>query len=304
MSCSETNYCSNPNIINTDNNLFCLNCYGSFKKDKTISKPVQVNKYQCCDNVNIIYQDNYDYCVNCGTIYEKFVDTPTYLENDEFQTNILYKTKKVHSLYKYLQKIHPEIKLIVIYDFIMELIDEIKKFYNLKERPFKTYVPYLYNYYQIKNKNIPIIDSFKKEKNLFLEEELFKKINQIHNKYSDSVDNNEIVIIKELVINDQPSNKYYYFNKSKNKYIKKTRYCQFDDCVKIGNYKENNINFCKKHAEKSVNINNKTISKKCDYNNCKKNVIDKYCQNHKFKCVDNECDIRIMKDNSYCKIHR
>ena len=38
MSCSETSYCSNPNIINTDDNLFCLNCYASFKKDKNISK--------------------------------------------------------------------------------------------------------------------------------------------------------------------------------------------------------------------------------------------------------------------------
>ena len=36
----------------------------------------------------------------------------------------------------------------------------------------------------------------------------------------------------------------------------------------------------------------------------KKNTIDKYCQNHKFKCIDNECNTRIMKNNSYCKIHR
>ena len=303
MSCSETSYCSNPNIINTDDNLFCLNCYASFKKDKNISKTVQVNKYQCCDDVNILFQDDYDICVNCYTIHEKFVDTPTYLENDEFQTNILYKTKKVHLPYKYLQKNYPQIKSTVVYDFIMESIDEIKNFYNLKERPFKTYVPYLYNYYQMKNKNIPIINSFKKEKDLFLEKELLKKINEIHNKYSDSVDEIE-TIIKELVIDDQPSNKYYYFNKTKNKYIKKNRYCQFDDCLKIGNFKFNKLNYCKTHAENSININNKTISKKCDYNNCKKNVIDKYCQNHKYKCVDQECDIRIMKDNSHCKIHR
>ena len=108
----------------------------------------------------------------------------------------------------------------MVYDFIMESIDEIKKFYHLKDRPFKKYVPYLYNYYQMKNKNIPIIDDFKKEKDLFLEKELLKKINKIHNKYSDSVDEIE-TIIKELVIDDQPSNKYYYFNKTKNKYIKK-----------------------------------------------------------------------------------
>ena len=107
-----------------------------------------------------------------------------------------------------------------------------------------------------------------------------------------------------MVVDDQPSNKYYYFNKTKNKYFKKNRYCQFNDCLKIGNFKYNNLKYCKKHAENSININNKTISKKCDYNNCKKNTIEKYCQNHKYKCVDNECNMRIMKDNSYCKIHR
>ena len=202
---------------------------------------------------------------------------------------------------------YPQIKSTVIYDFIMESIDEIKKFYNMKERPFKTYIPYLYNYYQMKNKNTPIINSFKKEKDLFLEEKLLKKINEIHNKYSDSITediDNENSNIKELVIDDQPKNKYYYFNKSKNKYLKIYKYCQFEDCLKIGNFKYNNLRYCKKHAENSININNKTVSKKCDYNNCKKNAIDKYCQNHKYKCVDHECDIRIMKDNSYCKIHR
>ena len=164
MSCSVTSYCSNPNIINTDDALFCLNCYESFKKDKNISKPVQVNKYQCCNDVNILYEDNYDVCVNCGTMHEKYIETSTYLENDKFITNILHQTKKVYLPYKYLQEIYPEIKSSVIYDFIMESIDEIKNFYNLKERRFKTYVPYLYNYYQMKNENIPIINSFKKEK--------------------------------------------------------------------------------------------------------------------------------------------
>ena len=303
MSCSETNYCSNPNIINTDDNLFCLNCYASFKKDKN-TKTVQVDNYQCCDNPNIIYQDDFDYCVNCGTIHQKFVQTSIYLENDKFITNVLHQNKKIHLPYKYLQKIYPQIKSSVIYNFIMESIDEIKKFYNLKERAFKTYVPYLYNYYQMKNKNIPIIDDFKKEKDLFLEE-LLKKINEIHSKYFDSVDNEIETTIKELVIDDKPSNKYYCFNKTKNKYLKKYKYCQFEDCLKIGNFKfDNNLRYCKKHAEKSININNKKVSMKCDYNNCKKNTIDKYCQNHKYKCVDNECDIRIMKDNSYCKIHR
>ena len=137
MSCSETSFCSNPNIINTDDNLFCLNCYVNFKKDKNISKPVKYDKFQCCNDINILYQDNYDVCVDCGTIHEKFVDTNTYLENDEFITNILHQTKKNYLPYKYLQKIYPQIKSFVIYDFIIESIDEIKKFYNLKERPFK-----------------------------------------------------------------------------------------------------------------------------------------------------------------------
>ena len=90
MSCCETNYCSNPNIINTDDNLFCMNCYASFKKDKNISKPVQVNKYRCRDNVNILYQDDYDVCVNCGTMHEKYVENPTYLENDIYIKLIYY----------------------------------------------------------------------------------------------------------------------------------------------------------------------------------------------------------------------
>ena len=31
-------------------------------------------------------------------------------ENDSYQTNVLYKIKKVHNLYKYLTKNYPEIK--------------------------------------------------------------------------------------------------------------------------------------------------------------------------------------------------
>ena len=83
-------------------------------------------------------------------------------------------------------------------------------------------------------------------------------------KYSDSNnEDNENSNIKELVKKDDKlNNKYYYFNKSKNKYFKKTRYCQFKNCLKIGNFKNNNINYCKNHAKDSVNINNKTVSKK------------------------------------------
>ena len=204
-----------------------------------------------------------------------------------------------------MQKSYPQIKKSVIYDFIMESIDEIKKFYNLKERPFKKYVGYLYNYYQMKNKNIPNIPEFKKEKDLFIEEELLNKINEIHNKYSDNFDEEIETLIQELVIDNQPSNIYYYFNKSKNKYIKRNKYCQFEDCLKIGNFKkEDNLRYCKQHSTDSVNINNKKVSKNCEYNNCKRKTTNKYCQNHKYKCVDNECNIRIMRDNFYCKFHR
>ena len=104
-------------------------------------------------------------------------------------------------------------------------------------------------------------------------------------------------------------NKYYYFNKSKNQYFKKTRYCSYQDCYKIGNFKneKDNKKYCKQHSNNNVvNINNKSKVIKCNYNNCKKNIkSDKeYCQNHIYKCSDNECDIRIMKNNFYCKLHK
>ena len=173
----------------------------------------------------------------------------------------------------------------------MESIDEIKKFHNLRDRPFKRYVPYLYNYYQIKNKNIPSIPEFKKEKFLILEKDLLNKINEIYIKYSKSVDDNDVneTLIKELVIDDEKANnKYHYFNKSKNEYIKIFKYCQFEDCIKIGNFTVDKKDIVKKHSnDLSVNKNTKTVSKKCNYNNCKRNVIKtKYCQNHKFKCED------------------
>ena len=42
---------------------------------------------------------------------------------------------------------------------------------------------------------------------------------------------------------------------------------------------------------------------KCKYGNCKKNINSNfnYCQNHKFKCKKNNCDIRILKENFYSK---
>ena len=118
---------------------------------------------------------------------------------------------------------YPEINSTIIYDFILESIDEIKKFYKLQDRPFKKYTSFLYNYYQIKDKDVPNIKHFKKEKDLYLEEKLIKKIHKIHKKYSDNIDDNIETVIKQLVIDDQPSSKYYYFNKSKNKYLKKNK---------------------------------------------------------------------------------
>ena len=255
--------------------------------------------------MNILYLDLFDVCQNCGAQHQKFSEIPNYEEDDKSQTNVLYNQKKIHMPYEYLKETYPEIKLIKIYDYILESIDEIKKFYKHKDRHFKKYVPYLYNYYKMKNNNIKNIEKFKKEKNLYIEEELFKKINEIHNKYSDNIDEDIETIIKKLVIDDKQSSKYYHFNKTKNRYFKKTRYCQFEDCTKIGNYKIDNINYCKQHSiTNSVDINNKLISKKCKYKDCKRKSTIDYCTNHKHKCVDNEFNIRIMKSDSYCKVHR
>ena len=43
------------------------------------------------------------------------------------------------------------------------------------------------------------------------------------------------------------------------------------------------------------NVNSKTV---------KKTTKTDYCANHKHKCLDNDCDTRIMKNDSYCKIHK
>ena len=90
----------------------------------------------------------------------RFSDQPSFLENDEYQTNILYKSKKVHVPYKYLKSKFPEIEFEKIYDFILESIQYIQDFYKLKRKPYTKYVPYLYNFYQEKDSNIPIIQNF------------------------------------------------------------------------------------------------------------------------------------------------
>ena len=148
---------------------------------------------------------------------------------------------------------------------------------------------------------------------MILDQKVIDKLNELCIKYCDSKVINKSKNIKSDNINiktvddGEILNKYYYFNKSKNNYFKKTRYCQFNNCYKIGNFKDNNNNksYCEQYSNNNVvNINNKSKFIKCNYNNCKKNIkSDKeYCQNHKFKCIDDECNIRIMKNNFYCKL--
>ena len=243
------------------------------------------------------------------------VNEPSFLENDEYQTNILYKSKKVHVPYKYLKIKFPEIKFEKIYDFILESIQYIQDFYKLKRKPYTKYVPYLSNFYQEKDSNIPIIKNFNENKDLILDQKIIDKLNELYIKYSDSKKIfNKSKNIKSDNINIKPVdneeilNKYYYFNKSKNQYFKKTRYCSYQDCYKIGNFKneKDNKKYCKEHSNNNVvNINDKSKVIKCKYNNCKKNIKSdkKYCRNHKYKCIDDECNIRIMKNDFYCKFH-
>ena len=248
------------------------------------------------------------YCVLCGTIHQKIVNELPYLEDDQYQTNVIYTTKKVHIPYKYLKRNFKQIKYERVYDFILNAIQIIQDHYKLKRKPFNKYVPILYNFYKEFDQTIPVIEKYKNN-DIILEKEitdqLYKLLNIETNINSNYIKTNE----KDNKPDDDETilKKYYYFNKTKNKYFKRNKYCQFNKCFKIGNYKneKNNKNYCKEHSDNiKININNKSISKKCKYDNCKKNTIDKYCQNHKFKCEDNECNTRIMKNNSYCKIHR
>ena len=91
-------------------------------------------------------------------------EEPSFLENDEYQTNVLYKSKKVHVPYKYLKSKFPEIKFEKIYDFILESIEYIQDFYKIKRKPYTKYAPYLYNVYQEKESHIPIIKNLMKTK--------------------------------------------------------------------------------------------------------------------------------------------
>ena len=311
MKCSLENTCSNPMLESVDNQIFCFNCYGIYEKG---IKKLIYQKFECCDNPNILETPIQNICTNCGNIEMVYTEEPSFLENDEYQTNVLYKSKKVHVPYKYLKSKFPEIRFEKIYDFILESIEYIQDFHKIKRKPFTKYVPHLYNFYQEKDTNIPVIKNFNENKNLILDQKIIDKLNELYIKHSNSKKTivNKSKNIKSYNINIKPVdneeilNKYYYFNKSKNQYLKKTRYCSYLDCYKIANFKKDNIKYCKEHSNNSININDKSTVIKCNYNNCKKNIESdkKYCQNHKFKCLDDECDIRIMKNNSYCKFHK
>ena len=305
MKCSIETTCENPKLETIGNEVFCFNCHGLYEKG--IKKTIY-QQYQCCENPNIVISNLYDICYSCGNTHEKIINEIPYLENDEYQTNILYNSKKVHIPYKYLKKLYPEIKYEKIYDFILNSIQIIQDYYKLKRKPYSKYIPSLYNFYKEIFPDTQIIENFE-DKNLILEKEIIDELYKLLN-LKTNIDSN---YIKSNNKSNKPVNdeailkKFYYFNKTKNKYFKKNKYCNFKNCLKIGNFKNknNSKNYCKEHSDNNrININNKSISKKCDYNNCKKNTIDKYCQNHKFKCIDNDCDIRIMKNDSYCKIHR
>ena len=281
--------CVNPNIIKLNEEYHvCLNCL--------FSTPIIDKKSDdCCDNPN---SNSNGICLNCSTIHQIFTNKLEFQENDAYQTNILYKIKKVHNPYKYLKKNYPQIKDEKIYNFIFESIQIIQDFYKLKRKSFGKYVPYLYNFYRENNKLIPNL--FKTDKDLILDKKIIDKLNKLTN------NKNKSKIIKPK--NDKTFNeKYYYFNKSKNDYFKKLKYCSFNNCLKIANFKDNltNKKYCKNHSNDNViNINNKINFSNCKYNNCKKSTKNNYCQNHKFKCKKNNCNIRILTENYFCSNHR
>ena len=99
MKCSIKTTCDNPHLEKVNSQIFCFNCYGLYGSG--IKKKLFI-KNRCCDEPNIIKTPVQDICRNCGNIEMRFVDQPSFLENDEYQTNILYKSKKVDIPYKYL----------------------------------------------------------------------------------------------------------------------------------------------------------------------------------------------------------
>ena len=258
--------CNNHNIKKIQNLYVCLNCLSS--------TPINNKSDDCCNNPNI---NSKGICINCGTIHLKFKIELEFQKNNAYQTNVLFKIKKVHNPYKYLNKNYPEIKNKKIYDFILESIQFIQDFYKLKRKPFGKYVPYLYEFYRENDESIP--ELYEIDKDLILEKEIIDKLNELTNNKNKS----KIIKQKKYKIID---NKYYYFNKSKNEYFKKSRYCSYNDCIKIANFIDNwnDKKYCKNHIDNNadvININYKYT--KCKYDNCKKSTKNIYCQNHELK---------------------
>ena len=272
MNCSATTSCSNPKISKMRDEFFCFNCFESFIKDENTT-PERVNIYQCCETPDIHFGDLNDVCVNCGTIHQKMLNELPYMEGDEYQT-VLHKSKKVHVPYQYLRMNFPEIVYTEIYDFIQNSIEFIKNHYNLSRRPYSKYVPFLYNFYKHNKKNIPNIQHFNSNKDLIVDKNIIDRLYELldakpnKNKILNIKPNN---FTKKPTTNEEDLKRYYYFNKSKNQYFKKKKYCQFNSCHKIGNYKEFNQTFCNEHTNNGVNINDKSTVSKCKFKNCKKN---------------------------------
>ena len=239
--CSISSKCNNPNTIVIDDEKFCFNCLQSFKKSE--EKIIKINKYNCCENPNIIFGDLNDICISCGSIHQKIINELAYLEDDQYQTNVMLTSKKVHIPYKYLKKNFKEIKYERVYDFILNGIQIIQDHYKLKRKPFSKYTPILYNFYREYDKTIPVIEKFKNN-DIILEKEITDQLYKLLN-IEPNVDSNYIKTNKKDNKPDDDETilkKYYYFNKTKNKYFKRNKYCQFNKCFKIGNYKNEKNN--------------------------------------------------------------
>ena len=95
MSC-----CVKPDIKKLNKEYYvCLNCLFS-------SPIIDKKSDDCCINSNI---NSEGVCISCRTIHQIFTNKLEFQENDAYQTNILYKIKKVHNPYKYLKKIIPKL---------------------------------------------------------------------------------------------------------------------------------------------------------------------------------------------------
>ena len=163
--------CDNPNIkkLNEDHYV-CLNCISS-------TPIIDKKSDDCCNNPNI---NSKGICINCATIHLNYIQIELeFQKNDSYQTNVLYKIKKVHNPYKYLKKNYSEINNIMIFEFILESIQFIQDFYKLKRKPFTKYVPYLYNYYRENDESLP--DIFKTDKALILDKEIIDKLEELTN---------------------------------------------------------------------------------------------------------------------------